>query len=93
VYGIILKKNMNLTAIKLMNLLKKKGIETRNFFWPLHLQPLLKKEGYYRKIKLPISEYISQRGIYLPSGLSLTVKKQMYVIKNLIKILKKYQYK
>jgi perosamine synthetase len=93
VYGIILKKNMNLTVIKLMNLLKKKGIETRNFFWPLHLQPLLKKEGYYRKIKLPISEYISQRGIYLPSGLSLTVKKQMYVIKNLIKILKKYQYK
>jgi len=92
VYGIVLKKNINLSAIKLMSLLKKKGIETRNFFWPLHLQPLLKKEGCYRKVKLPISEYISQRGIYLPSGLSLTVKKQMYVIKNLIKILKKYQY-
>jgi perosamine synthetase len=93
VFGIVLKKNINLSVIKLMNLLEKKGIETRNFFWPLHLQPLLKKEGYHRKIKLPVSEYISQRGIYLPSGLSLTAKKQTYIIKHLIKILKKYQYK
>jgi perosamine synthetase len=90
VFGIVLKKNINLSATKLMNLLKKNGIETRNFFWPLHKQPVIKKVKYNNKDKLPIAENISKNGIYLPCGLSLTKKKQLYVIKILKNIFRKY---
>ena len=81
VFGIVLKKNINMSIKKLMFLLKKKGIETRNFFWPLHQQPILKKMGYFKNSKFKNSEYLSQNGLYLPTGISLNFKQQNYVIK------------
>jgi perosamine synthetase len=80
VFGIVLKKGVKISINKLMMLLKKKGIETRNFFWPLHQQPALTKMGYFKKVRLPNSEYLSKNGLYLPTGLSLTPKQQKYVI-------------
>ena len=80
VFGIVLKKGVKISIKKLMMLLKKRGIETRNFFWPLHLQPALTKMGYFKKVRLPNSEYLSKNGLYLPTGLSLTLKQQKYVI-------------
>jgi perosamine synthetase len=64
-----------------MSLLKNKGIETRNFFWPLHQQPVLKKMGYFKNRKFIHSEYLSQNGLYLPTGIALNLKQQNYVIK------------
>jgi two-component system phosphate regulon sensor histidine kinase PhoR len=72
---------INMSIKKLMSLLKKKGIETRNFFWPLHQQPILKKMGYFKNSKFKNSEYLSQNGLYLPTGISLNLKQQNYVIK------------
>ena len=72
-----------------MEQLRKKGIETRNFFWPLHQQPILKKMGYFKNSKYPNAEFLSKNGFYIPSGLSLSRKDQKYVIKNLINILNK----
>ena len=69
-----------------MKKLEEKGIETRNFFWPLHQQPILKKLGYFKKIKLPVSEYIAKNGFYLPSGLGLNNKQQNFVIKTVKQI-------
>lgn len=43
--------------------LKKQGIETRPFFYPLHLQPCLNGVGSF-----PVAEYLSSSGLYLPSG-------------------------
>lgn len=80
VFGIVLKEEAKISIKKLMFLLRKRGIETRNFFWPLHQQPILKKMRYFKKIKLPNSEYLAKNGIYLPTGLSLTLKQQKYVI-------------
>ena len=87
VYGILLK-NSKISVKKLMSLLRKKGIETRNFFWPLHQQPILKKMGYFKNTKLPIAEYLGKNGLYLPTGLSLKLSQQNYVIRELKKILK-----
>ena len=86
VYGILLKKNSTISIEKLIKKLKIYKIETRNFFFPLHKQPILKKMGYFKKTKLPVSEYLSKNGIYLPSGLSLTLTQQNYVIKSIKKI-------
>ena len=71
-----------------MKKLKDRGIETRNFFWPIHLQPALKRMGYFKKEKLPVAEFLSKNGFYLPSGLSLTLKQQKFVVKQIKKVIK-----
>jgi perosamine synthetase len=45
------------------------GVQTRGFFYPLHLQPALKE---YAHGPLPVAEAISQNGICLPVHLGLT---------------------
>jgi len=90
VYGLLLKKRSPITLNDLIKKLKRYGIETRNFFWPLHQQPILIKMGYFKNIKLPVSEYLARNGLYLPTGLSLTMKQQKYVISKLKKILSRY---
>ena len=89
VFGLVLKKDTKISLKKVMEQLRKKGIETRNFFWPLHQQPILKKMGYFKNSKYPNAEFLSKNGFYIPSGLSLSRKDQKYVIKNLINILNK----
>ena len=80
VYGILLKKNAH-SVTNIVKKLLREGIETRPFFWPLHKQPILKKMGLFKKVKLPVSEFLSKNGFYLPSGLALSKKQQLYVIK------------
>jgi len=43
------------------------GIETRNFFFPLHLQPLVIKMNNNKVENLPYSEQLGSTGIYLPT--------------------------
>ena len=89
VYGIVLKKNSPISLNTLMKKLKLYGIETRNFFWPLHQQPILKKMGFFKNTKLPVAEYLSRNGLYLPSGLSITYFQQKFVIDKIKKIVSK----
>ena len=86
VYGILIKKS-GLSANHIMKKLLKDGIETRPFFWPLHKQPILKKMGLFKNVKLPVAEFLSKNGFYLPSGLALNKKQQTYVIKKFNKII------
>ena len=90
VYGIVLKKKSPIKTEALMKKLKQYGIETRNFFWPLHQQPVLKKMGLFKKTKLPVAEYLARNGLYLPTGLSITSVQQKYVISKIKKIIFKY---
>jgi perosamine synthetase len=84
VYGIVIKKKCGITAQSLMNYLKKSGIETRPFFFPLHRQPIVKK--IYGKLhkSFPNAESISKYGLYLPSGLGIEKKEIEYISKTLI---------
>jgi perosamine synthetase len=52
------------------------GIETRPFFVPAHRQPVMKS---FKSGRFPVSDYISKRGINLPSGLSLKEQQIEYV--------------
>jgi len=90
VYGLVLKKNSPISLNILMKKLKQEGIETRNFFWPLHQQPVLKKMGFFKNTKLPVAEYLSKNGLYLPTGLALTSLQQKYVVNKIKKIIFKY---
>jgi len=81
-FGII-SEDKNKPAEKIMNLLMGKGIGTRPFFYPMHLQPALKRMGLYSNETYPNAEKMYQYGFYLPSGLALTDKKINEVSKNL----------
>jgi perosamine synthetase len=69
VFGVILKPEIKLKAIQVMEKLKIMGIGTRPFFWPMHKQPILKE---YINEKMPVAEEISETGFYLPSGVGTT---------------------
>lgn len=77
VYPIVMK-NENLRD-RLAEFLRDKGVETRNFFLPMSSQPYLQGKvimsGDYSN-----SEKLSKRGLYLPSGLGLTILEQESVI-------------
>ena len=90
VYGLVLKKNSSITLNNLMKKLRLCGIETRNFFWPLHKQPILKKMGFFKNIKLPVAENLAKNGLYLPAGLSITPLQQKYVINKIKKVVSRY---
>ena len=66
---------------KLVNYLKKNGIETRTTFNPVHLMPMYKK---FNLSKLPNAIILSNTGISLPSGANLK-KNEIKFICNLIK--------
>ncbi len=87
VFGIVLKNEKIRDDLILK--LSQKGIETRPFFWPLHLQPFFLKSGIKETEKLPNSEYIGKNGLYLPLGSHITLKKQKYITKILIEETKK----
>jgi len=58
------------------------GIETRNFFVPMHLQPV-----HYDRFKgqrYPRSEWLMECGFYLPSSASLTTDEVDYVSEKLL---------
>lgn len=51
--------------------LKDDGIDTRAFFIPMHQQPAFENLGLFNGESYPVSEDISRRGMYLPSGSGL----------------------
>ena len=83
VYGLVIKKESKLKLEEIRKKLSARGIETRNFFWPLNKQPILNKMGYFKNQKFPVAEYLGKNGFYIPTGLSLTQKQQNYVIENI----------
>lgn len=82
VFGIVLKYP-NIRDQLIENLLLA-GIETRPFFWPLHLQPFYLNSFENIDRNLPNSEYIGQNGLYLPMGSHITNRIQKKIINRVI---------
>ena len=88
VFGIIIKKNGKYLRSNVQNKLLKKGIETRRFFWPMHKQKIFKKMKIFRNGSYPVSEFMSENGFYIPSGLNLKIRELKYITETINKILK-----
>jgi len=75
-YGIVLDEATGFTAERFAAALAEKGIATRPFFYPLHLQPVWHKKGITINTAdaYPVAERIATQGLYLPSGLGLKEK-------------------
>jgi perosamine synthetase len=86
VYGLVIKDHIKIKADFIINILRKKNIECRPFFYPMHKQPVYKKMKIFNKEKYSNSERISQKGFYIPCGLGITIKEQNEVVKNIINV-------
>lgn len=78
VYGIVLK-TPNLRD-KLIENLYNNGVESRPFFWPLHLQPAYLNSNNAENIELINSEYLGKNGLYLPMGTHINKKIQKKIV-------------
>jgi perosamine synthetase len=71
-YGIVLDDSLRLDASTFAERLMRRGVATRPFFVGMHEQPVLRERGLFAGERYPVTERISRRGLYLPSGLTLT---------------------
>ena len=81
VFGVVLR---HAERSKVMEALRMDGIQTREFFWPLHMQNALPKNYQKKNINLPVSENLGKNGFYLPLGAHINNKKQEFIVKKLI---------
>ena len=92
-YSILINDSFGLSRDEVMVKLKENGVDTRSFFYPMHQQPLFKnnKDRLYPNVKgkYPVSDYISKRGLYLPSGLTLIDDQIKEVVDKLVSLKKK----
>jgi len=68
--------------------LQEKGIECRNYFAPIHLQPFYREILGTKKGDFPVTESIAARTIALPFYNNLTEQEIDYVVESLTAILK-----
>ena len=86
VVGIVIR-NKKFLASEVAKKLKKFGIMTRPFFWPMHEQDIFKKMKLFKKSKFPNSSYIGRYGLYLPSYYKLKNNEIDYISKIVNKVL------
>jgi len=89
IYGIVLKKGSKKNRQEIQKRLLRLNIDTRPFFWPMHKQDIFKKMGFFKKEKHPVSEFLSNNGFYIPSGIDLSYKKLNYIADSINKLTSK----
>jgi perosamine synthetase len=89
-YGVLLEDSFGATKDQVMKTLAQQGIGTRSFFCPMHLQPVFLNAANPRypdcgnPWQYPVSSRLWERGLYLPSGLGLTIEQMRDVASQLI---------
>ena len=76
-FGLLVNPEFGMSRDDLRSELAERGIETRSFFIPIHLQPV-----YYRDYlgeTFPAADLLCERGLYLPSSNRLTNAEIEYV--------------
>lgn len=86
VVGILIKKKINI--LNLISKLNKKGIESREFFWPINKQNIFRKKFIKKNNNnFKNSIYLSSHGLYLPNSLTLTKNKIKKICSTLLSLI------
>ncbi len=80
-YSVIVEDEFGLSRDEMRAKLREAGIETRPFFYPVHNLPM-----YHTGQILPIAEDLSQRGLNLPSGATLTAEQIEYICDTIVRL-------
>lgn len=86
-FGLTLDDGVKMDAFDLARRLKEAGVETRPFFMGMHEQPAFHKMGLFNGMKLPVTERLYRRGLYLPSGVAITdeqIEKSALALKSIM---------
>jgi perosamine synthetase len=73
-YGVLCEEEFGVSRDGLMERLAVRGIETRKFFNPMHLQKSVRQHGFRAASAMPVSEHLADTGLYLPSSSSLDLE-------------------
>jgi len=68
---------------RIIKLLADKGVQARNYFAPIHLQPFYREKFGYKEGDYPITDFVSERTIALPFFTEITEKEIDYVVDKL----------
>ena len=89
-YGIVVnEKKFGMSKEMLMQELKKRGIDSRSFFIPMHQQPVFHTMGLFKGESYPVSENIGKNGLYLPSGLTIKKSQVSYICRTIKELSKR----
>jgi perosamine synthetase len=88
IFGILIKKNSKFKKETVIKKLLNKGIQCRDFFWPMHKQKIFKNLKQFKNKKFPIADLLSKNGFYIPTGMSITKKEIKYIATSINKIFK-----
>lgn len=75
-YGVVVEPEFPISRDQLMERLKSGGVDTRTFFCPMNLQPVLRSSGRMRELPCPVAENLWHNGLYLPSAHTLSESDQ-----------------
>jgi len=87
-YAVVLEDSVLFDAAEFARRLMEKGIQTRPFFMGMHEQPVYRRLGLLKDCKLPVTERIARRGLYLPSGQAITddqIETVIHAVKNVLR--------
>jgi perosamine synthetase len=76
-YALLVEETFGCSRNELRRHLASRGIETRSMFIPIHLQPIYRDA--FRGQRYPVAETLCRKGLYLPSGPSLSAEEISYV--------------
>lgn len=71
-YCVVVRPEFGINRDELTRVLREDGIDTRTFFCPMGQQPFLRAQPGFRNVPCPVADYLWERGLYLPSSVSLT---------------------
>ncbi len=71
-YAVVFDESISYDAVECAQKLMKRGVQTRPFFRGMHEQAVYQQLGLFVDEVYPVTEHISRRGLYLPSGQALT---------------------
>ena len=70
--ALLLSKTLGITSSDVIQRLREKKIDSRPFFVGMHQQPIFDNLSTSEAKAFPVSDKLSDQGLYLPSGLGLT---------------------
>ena len=79
-FSVLIKDNAPFTKNEFIDFLKRKGIDSRPLFFPLHSMPIYKN---FKRSSLKNSIDLSAKGVSLPSFVDISRKEIKYILENI----------
>jgi dTDP-4-amino-4,6-dideoxygalactose transaminase len=86
----VVRLNPKFERDSVMRKLAERGIPSRSYFMPIHLQPFYIARFWYRRGDLPVTERLGDVSLALPFSGVMTENQVDYVCRNLLDILKNF---